>query len=106
MKNSATDAMINIVNRVAEKACAGEGGRKNGSLERPLEYDENRKIYVGFLSDWSGDCRMNLYYGLLNNTAYKTAMYDAPYFWRVSNGVIEIEYIEGDLYGKVIEKTI
>jgi hypothetical protein len=38
----------------------------------------------------------------LQNMGYKVSMFNAEYYWRVSKSDVSIEYIEGDIYIKLI----
>lgn len=98
-QTAAADAAIKQVNELARKV-----NKRKGLLDSPLAWDDNYKQYRGFFCDMD-DGRLEFRY-FMTDAGFKEVFYKARYHWAVANDVIEVEYIEGDLYAKILTAEI
>jgi hypothetical protein len=51
-----------------------------------------------FFEDWDGQKMAFLYNLLILSEGFEEIFYNAPYHWKVSDGTVSVEYVEGDVY--------
>jgi hypothetical protein len=99
---------VEQLNRILADSVKPEKGsrdrRAEGSIT-PLEYDPERKIFAGFLMDYTSDCRMRFLFAL-QSSGFKEVMYEAPYYWSFQNDKFRVEYVEGDVYATDLEGAL
>lgn len=97
-RNENTDKIVADMNEIGRAASS----KRKGVLDRPMEWSEERRIYVGFYCDFD-DGRME-FLMLLRQRGYKLVKYEARYHWKVesADGTVQMAYVEGDLYAKVM----
>lgn len=92
------DTLIREVNTVGVRCIFDDRqeNRRQGDYT-PLQF-RKEGLYKGFLSDWSGDCRVRLRSALLA-LGFKSDFYKAKYhFGLINEQGVRLEYVEGDLY--------